>query len=134
GGTGAAATMRVSERKSERSARACRIAFITAMIWKATHPEDIHRKVMAALRATARRDNLNWDWKGEERQSNERILAAYHNLFEKDYDPAAGVPVWLPMEFHERWAAALADGKRPTISKNGAGWHIRSYGAQEANG
>src|SRR5215472_15830802 len=70
----------------------------------------------------------------EARQTNERVLAAYHNLFEKEYDPAAGVPVWLPMVFHERWAAALADGKRPTISKNGAGWHIRSYGAQEANG
>src|SRR5262249_34140847 len=48
---------------------------IPAMIWKAMHPEDIHRKVMAALRATAGRDNLNWDWKGEERQTNERILA-----------------------------------------------------------
>jgi len=120
--------------KSGRGVNATLCHVIPAMIWKAMRPEDIHRKVMAALRATAGRDNLNWDWKGEERQTNERILAAYHNLFEKDYDPAAGVPVWLPMEFHERWAAALADGKRPTISKNGAGWHIRSYGAQEANG
>jgi len=120
--------------KSGRGVNATLCHVIPAMIWKAMRPEDIHRKVMAALRATAGRDNLNWDWKGEERQTNERILAAYHNLFEKDYDSAAGVPVWLPMEFHERWAAALADGKRPTISKNGAGWHIRSYGAQEANG
>jgi RecA-family ATPase len=37
------------------------------------------------------------------------------------------------MEFHERWAAALAEGRRPTISRNGACWHIRSYGTQEAN-
>jgi RecA-family ATPase len=31
------------------------------------------------------------------------------------------------MEFHQAWAAALAAGKRPTMSRNGAGWHIRSY-------
>jgi len=122
------------ESKSGRGVNATLCHVIPAMIWRAMHPEDIRRKVMAALRATARRDNLNWDWEKEERQTNERVLAAYHNLFEKEYDPAAGVPVWLPMVFHERWAAALADGKRPTISKNGAGWHIRSYGAQEANG
>jgi RecA-family ATPase len=120
--------------KSGRGVNATLCHVIPAMIWKATHPEDIHRKVMAALRATAGRDNLNWDWKGEERQTNERILAAYHNLFEKDYDPAAGIPVWLPMEFHERWAAALADGKRPTMTRNGAGWHIRAYGTQETGG
>src|SRR5262245_25570783 len=120
--------------KSGRGINATLCHVIPAMIWKAMHPEDIHRKVMAALRATAGRDNLNWDWKGEERQTNERILAAYHNLFEKEYDPAADVPVWLPMDFHERWAAALADGKRPTMTRNGAGWHIRAYGTQETGG
>jgi RecA-family ATPase len=119
--------------KSGRGVNATLCHVVPAMIWKAIHPDDIHRRVMAALRATAGRDNLNWDWKAEERQTNERILAAYHNLFEKDYDAAAGVPIWLPLEFHERWAAALAEGKRPTISKNGAGWHIRSYDAEEAN-
>jgi RecA-family ATPase len=119
--------------KSGRGVNATLCHVVPAMIWKAIHPDDIHRRVMAALRATAGRDNLNWDWKAEERQTNERILAAYHNLFEKDYGAAAGVPIWLPLEFHERWAAALAEGKRPTISKNGAGWHIRSYDAEEAN-
>jgi RecA-family ATPase len=117
--------------KSGRGVNATLCHVIPAMIWKATHPEDIHRKVMAALRETAGRDNLNWDWKAEERQTHERILAAYHNLFEKDHVPAAGVPVWLPMEFHERWAAALADGKHPTMTRNLAGWHIRAYGTQE---
>jgi RecA-family ATPase len=120
--------------KSGRGINATLCHVIPAMIWKAMHPEDIHRKVMAALRAAAGHDNLNWDWKGEERQTNERILAAYHNLFEKEYDPAADVPVWLPMDFHERWAAALADGKRPTMTRNGAGWHIRAYGTQETGG
>jgi len=107
---------------------------IPAMVWRAAHPEDIHQKVMQALRAAVQRDNLSWDWKKEERQTNERILAAYHNLLEKDYNPASGIPVWLPMEFHQTWSAALADGRRPTMSRNGAGWHIRSYGKTEDDG
>ena len=107
---------------------------IPALIWGAAHPEDIHKKVMAALRATAARDNLNWDWEKEKRQTNERISSAYHNLFEKEYDPAGGVPIWLPMEFHAAWTAAIANGKRPTMTRNGAGWHIRAYGAQDADG
>ena len=107
---------------------------IPAMVWRAAHPEDIHQKVMQALRAATQRDNLSWDWKKEERQTNERILAAYHNLLEKDYNPASGIPVWLPMEFHQTWSAALADGRRPTMSRNGAGWHIRSYGKMEDDG
>jgi hypothetical protein len=41
--------------------------------------------------------------------------------------------MWLPMEFHTAWAAALAAGKRPTMSRNGTGWHVRSYG-DKANG
>jgi RecA-family ATPase len=38
------------------------------------------------------------------------------------------------MEFHEAWAAALADGKRPTMSRNGFGWHIRSYANGASHG
>jgi hypothetical protein len=37
------------------------------------------------------------------------------------------------MEFHQAWAAALAAGKRPTMSRNGAGWHVRSY-SDKTNG
>jgi RecA-family ATPase len=74
----------------------------------------------------AERSGLTWDRAAEERQVNERIAAAYHNLFEKDYDPTTGViPGWLPMEFHTQWAAILAEGRRPTIMRNGSGWHVR---------
>jgi RecA-family ATPase len=73
------------------------------------------------------RDKLQWDMVKEAEQTNKRIVSAYH-LFEREYDHTTGViPVWLPMEFHQAWAAALAAGKRPTMSRNGAGWHIRSY-------
>jgi hypothetical protein len=101
---------------------------IAALIWRAEHPANIYARVFDALKQMAARDGLNWDWAKEEKQTIDRILAAYHNIFEKEYDPTTGViPVWLPMEFHERWAAALAANRRPSINRNDAGWHIRSY-------
>src|SRR6516164_739951 len=105
---------------------------IASLIWRGEPPDAIFDRVMGALKGMAERDGVAWNWAGEGRQTNERILSAYHNLFEKEYDPSTGViPVWLPMEFHTAWANALANGRRPTMSRNGAGWHVRSYGASE---
>jgi RecA-family ATPase len=74
----------------------------------------------------AERSGLKWDRAAEERQTNERIAAAYHNLFERDYDHTTGIiPTWLPMEFHEQWTKILAEGRRPTVMRNGSGWHVR---------
>jgi RecA-family ATPase len=102
----------------------CRV--IPSLIWKASPPDDITNLVVDATMQMAARLGLKWDRAAEERQVNERIAAAYHNLFEKVYDPTTGViPVWLPMEFHTQWAAILAEGRRPTIMRNGAGWHVR---------
>jgi RecA-family ATPase len=101
---------------------------IAALIWRACHPDEIYDRVMSAITQMVKRDGLQWDMAAEAGRTNDRIISAYHNLFEKEYDPSTGViPLWLPMEFHEAWAAALAAGKRPTMSRNGAGWHIRSY-------
>jgi hypothetical protein len=70
------------------------------------------------------RDKLQWDMVKEAEQTNKRIVSAYH-LFEREYDHTTGViPVWLPMEFHQAWEAALAAGKRPTMSRNGAGYQV----------
>jgi RecA-family ATPase len=107
---------------------------ITSMIWKAMHPADIAKHVVDSTMRVADRLGLGWDRAVEEKEVNERISSQYHSLFEKEYDPASGIPLWLPMEFHERWAAALAEGKRPTMNRNGAGWHVRAYGTQETNG
>jgi RecA-family ATPase len=102
----------------------CRV--IPSLIWKAWPPDDIANLVVDATMHMAERSGLTWDRAAEERQVNERIAAAYHNLFEKDYDPTTGViPGWLPMEFHTQWAAILAEGRRPTIMRNGSGWHVR---------
>src|SRR5262245_49568097 len=100
---------------------------ICSLIWQACHPDDIHREVVDAVMLAGKRAGLEWDRQEEIKKTHERIASAYHNVFEPEYDPAGGVPLWLPMEFHEAWAAALAADKRPTMSRNGAGWHIRSY-------
>jgi hypothetical protein len=104
-------------------------AVIPSLIWRGWHPADIYSRVFSAITQMLERDGLKWDMAKEEKQTNLRILAAYHNMFEAKYDPSTGViPLWLPMEFHEAWATALAAGRRPTMSRNGAGWHVRSYG------
>src|SRR5262245_42902452 len=77
----------------------CRV--IPSLIWKGCHPGDIANLVVDATMQIAERSGLRWDRTAEDRQVNERIASAYHNLFEKDYDPTTGVvPTWLPMEFH----------------------------------
>jgi RecA-family ATPase len=106
---------------------------IPALIWQAWHPQEIFDKIHPMIMAAAKRAGATWNEQAEVTQTNRRITSAYANLFDKEYDPASGIPVWLPMEFHEAWAAALAAGKRPAMSRNGAGWHVRSY-SDKTNG
>jgi RecA-family ATPase len=102
---------------------------IASLIRRAWHPADIFDRVFGALKQMAERDRLEWNMTEEETRTYRRIQSAYQNVFEKEYDPSTGaIPMWLPMEFHEAWAAALAAGKRPVMTRNGAGWHIRAYG------
>jgi RecA-family ATPase len=104
-------------------------SIIAALIWRGWHPTEIFDRVFGAIKQMVERDGLKWNMAEEETQTYRRIQSAYQNVFEKEYDPSTGlIPDWLPMEFHEAWAAALAAGKRPVVSRNGAGWHIRSYG------
>ena len=112
------------------------VRIITSMMWRAEHPADISERVVDATMQMAEHLKLNWNRSVEERAVDKRIGSQYHSLFEEEYDIASGIPIWLPMEFHERWSAALAEGKRPTMCRNGAGWHVRSYGPpeQETNG
>jgi RecA-family ATPase len=103
-------------------------AVIPSLIWRACHPDDIYERVFGAISEMVKRDKLQWNMVAEAAQTNKRIRSAYNNMFEEEYDHTTGViPVWLPTEFHEAWVAALVAGKRPTMSRNGSGWHVRSY-------
>jgi AAA domain len=104
----------------------CRV--IPSLIWKAWHPDEIVSFVVGGTMRAAEQAGLGWDRATEVKHVVARILSAYHNMFEQEYDASTGViPVWLPGEFHEGWSAALVRGRRPSISRNGGGWHIRSY-------
>jgi RecA-family ATPase len=105
-------------------------SIIASLIWRGEHPDAIFDRVMGALKHMAERDGIKWNWADEKRQTNSRISSCYRWL-EGKHDQTVGAPIWLPMEFHEAWASAIAAGKRPTMSRNGAGWHVRSYGASE---
>jgi RecA-family ATPase len=124
------------EDKSGAGVNATIPSVIASLIWRACHPDEIFDRVMSAISEMVKRDGLQWNMVAEAEKTNERIRCAYHNVFEKEYDPLTGIiPVWLPGEFHEAWTAALAAGKRPSMSRNGAGWHIRSYTiGDKANG
>jgi hypothetical protein len=101
---------------------------IPSLIWHGWHPENIVGFVVERTMQMAERDKLSWSKPVEEECVRKRVLSAYQNLFLKEYDHTRGdIPVWLAMEFHEAWASALAAGRRPVISRNGAGWHVRGY-------
>jgi RecA-family ATPase len=102
----------------------CRV--IPSLIWKARHPDDIVNLLVDAAMQMAERCDLKWDRTKEVESATKCALNMYHTLFEKEYDHSTGVvPVWLPMEFHNQWAAILADGRRPTVARNGSGWYVR---------
>jgi hypothetical protein len=42
-------------------------------------------------------------------------------------------PAWLAGEFHDAWAAAPVQGKRPQLTRNGAGWYVRGYDTADAH-
>jgi hypothetical protein len=108
------------------SANAIQCRVIPSLIWKAWHPDEIVRFVVDGTMRAAERAGLNWDRAVEMKHVVARILSAYHNMFERDYDASTGVvPVWLPGEFHEVWTKILVEGRCPTIMRNGAGFHVR---------
>jgi|EndMetStandDraft_8_1072994.scaffolds.fasta_scaffold58392_1 hypothetical protein len=100
----------------------CRV--ISSLICKAWDPTDIASLVVGATMQMAERLALKWDRMAEERQVNERIAAAYHNLFERNYDSTTGViPIWLPMEFHTSWATSeVTSSMRDSRSSPAGAW------------
>jgi hypothetical protein len=101
---------------------------IPSLLRKGEHPDDvlefIVNETMTRVGAA-----LNWSREEEIHIVIRRIMSAYKNLLLKDYDPTTGViPAWLPGEFHERWIAAIEEGRRPDIGYNCGGFYVRSYG------
>jgi RecA-family ATPase len=100
---------------------------IPALLRRAIHPDDVIETVVNATMDMARRAGLNWSREVELKTVTARCLSGV-NLLQGDYDASTGeIPAWLAGEFHEAWTAALSQGKKPALSRNRSGWHVRSY-------
>jgi RecA-family ATPase len=106
---------------------------IPSLLRKGEHPDDVLEFVVNET-MTRIGTALNWTRAEEIRVVIRRIMSAYRNLLLKDYDPMTGViPPWLPGEFHERWIAAIEEGRRPDIGYNRGGFYVRSYGPKTSD-
>jgi RecA-family ATPase len=111
-----------------KSVNAVHTRIIPSLLRKGEHPDDVLEFVVSET-MTRVGVALNWTREEEIRVVIRRILSAYRNLLLKDYDPTTGViPAWLPGEFHQRWIAAIEEGRRPDIGYNAGGFYVRSYG------
>jgi hypothetical protein len=116
-----------------KSVNAVHTRIIPSLLRKGEHPDDVLEFVVNET-MTRIGTALNWTRAEEIRVVIRRIMSAYRNLLLKDYDPMTGViPPWLPGEFHERWIAAIEEGRRPDIGYNRGGFYVRSYGPKTSD-
>jgi hypothetical protein len=100
---------------------------ICSLLCRGMHPDEVIETVVNATMAMAERDKLNWSREDEFATVTKRCMSGL-NFLQRDYDPATGeIPPWLAGEFHNAWVDALARGRKPTLSRNRSGWHVRSY-------
>ena len=104
---------------------------VPSLLHKGEHPADVHKFVAdeTMLRIGAR---LGWTRAEEDRAVAARIVSGYEFILRK-YDPASGVPHWLPGEFHADWVSELAHGRRPSIGYGRGQFYVRTWQGQ-ANG
>jgi hypothetical protein len=102
-----------------------------ALLARGEHPADVLERFVDAVMAMAKRRGLAWDRQREVKKTRGRIVSTLNNLLLKNYDPTTGaLPTWLPGEFHERWLAALNDGRRPCFGFNRGGFYARRSRAE----
>jgi hypothetical protein len=84
-------------------------------------------KVLAATRAAAvgDPDHGRWNW-GMERRELERMC--FDLVTKKFREEGVDLSHTLPDELYSQWQARLKEGKRPVITRNGSGVHVRGFG------
>jgi AAA domain len=88
--------------------------------------EDAAAIVLAATRAAVANDRncAGWNWAKEEFE----IRRMCYDLISKSmHENGEDLGSALPADLQSGWEAALAAGKRPFVSRNGSGFHVRSY-------
>jgi hypothetical protein len=88
----------------------CRV--IPSKLRKGEHPQDVLDFVVDETMARIGL-SLGWTRGKEVVHVRRRILSGYNNKLLDGYDPASGVPDWLPGEFHQRWLEIVSAGGTP---------------------
>jgi hypothetical protein len=101
---------------------------VLSLLQKGMHPDDAIAQVVDATMEMADRAGLGWTREVEVRCVTKRCVSSLRKL-QSEYDPSTGViPTWLAGEFHDAWAEALRQGRRPQLSRNPSGFYVRAYG------
>jgi hypothetical protein len=101
---------------------------VTAALTSAGEPvTETVEKVLAATRAVAvgDPDHGKWNW-GMERRELERMC--FDLVTKKFREEGIDLSHTLPDELYSQWQARLKEGKRPVITRNGSGVHVRGFG------
>jgi hypothetical protein len=105
---------------------------VTAALTSAGEPivETVER-VLAATRAAALGDpdHGRWNW-GMERREIERMC--FDLVTKKFREEGVDLSHTLPEELYSQWQARLKEGKRPVITRNGSGVHVRGVRRRSA--
>jgi hypothetical protein len=101
---------------------------VTAALTSAGEPvTETVDKVLAATRIAAAGDpdHGRWNW-GMERRELERMC--FDLVTKKFREEGIDLSHTLPDELYSQWQARLKEGKRPCITRNGHGVHVRGFG------
>jgi hypothetical protein len=85
---------------------------IPSKLRKGEHPQDVLDFIVDETMARIG-VSLGWTRGKEVVHVRRRILSGYNNKLLDGYDPASGVPDWLPREFHLRWLEIISAGGTP---------------------
>jgi RecA-family ATPase len=100
---------------------------VTGSLTGVGHPveETVERVLAATQRAVANDPRCsNWDW-AEERRDIERMC---HDLINKAMkESGEDLSHALPDNLYSDWQRVIQEGKRPIVSSNGSGSHVRAY-------
>ena len=103
---------------------------VTAALTSAGEPitETVER-VLAATRVAAvgDPDHGRWNW-GMEQRELERMC--FDLVTKKFREEGVDLSHTLPDELYAQWQARLKEGKRPVITRNGSGAHVRGFGGE----
>jgi hypothetical protein len=101
---------------------------VTAALTSAGEPvaETVER-VLAATRiaATGDPDHNKWDWDMERRELERMCFDLVTKKFRGE---GVDLSHTLPDDLYSQWQARLKEGRRPVITRNGHGAHVRGFG------